>query len=96
MGKVYPSRASFSQYLPSRSAESPEAYEGQSPRNPPRISISAINGYVKVKRKPEKLNLVLSYWTSSVSGNTHEYPGQKTDLDIFSSPRTTIDEYFPN
>ena len=44
MGKVYPTRASFSQSLPSMQTKIPRGLEGRSPRNPPRISISAING----------------------------------------------------
>ena len=40
---------------------------------------------VKVKNQPNNLNLVLGTWTSPSSGSTYEYPGQTTDLNIFSS-----------
>ena len=40
MGKVYPTRASFSRSLPSMQTKVPRGLEGRSPRNPPRISIS--------------------------------------------------------
>ena len=38
---------------------------------------------VKVKNQPENLNLVLGS-----NGKSHEYPGQTTDLNIFSSSLT--------
>ena len=43
---------------------------------------------VKVKNQPDNLNLVLGTWTSPSSGSTYEYPGQTTDLNIFSSALT--------
>ena len=43
MGKVYPTKASFSQYLPSMLTKVARGLQGRSPSNPPGILISAIN-----------------------------------------------------
>ena len=43
---------------------------------------------IEVKSKPVNLNLVLGIWKSSNTGDQHEYPGQTTDLNIFSSALT--------
>ena len=62
MGKVYPTRASFSQSLPSMQTKIPRGLEGRSPRNPPRISNWSSS-------KATEILIALIYWSDEAFSN---------------------------